>query len=650
MSSLGLLDLANQHFDVLTDPERHFLKSVRAGKEDRIESSPGTNTPATRRILRSEIIRWLCTNEQAKKLVDPFGIQIDFAEITALPDSGKESILNFSSLILNFPLVFKNCVLPPKILMQGMESTFLSFENSQVGSIEADVIRIKGDFYLRGGNFSSNGFVKFPGASIGGDLDCSGARFNNSPAPPLANQPLDPNNGIALDARGISVGGDVLLGKAVVKGRLLLEGANLQGDLDCTDAQFLNPYQHPLRESGLALEADHLSVKGSLSLKKSKDAPKGAFLAQGKIRLLAAHIGGQLVCSGAMFENPKDDRDDREQTGDVLSAEGIEVQGQVFLRTGFSANGKVHLEGATIGGHLFCKDASFTTLSLASASVSRGFVWKGITYSGTADLDFRNLSVVALEDDLASWPQNGTYSLDGFTYGHITDGCGPAENRITWIARQSPFAPQPYRQLAKVLRDDGDVSGARNVLYEMEKLRDEREMNNRRSQILLPQASFRVWLLKVWISLIRIWQWILRLTVGYGYYPQRALLCLLVLTLAGGFVYWLAYDLGMMRPTDILAYQSFQHEGYPPAHYQRFHAFVYSLANTFPVINIGKTESWQPDQDPSAPVPPGVFLYFLRRRLTYPALLTVFRYAQIFFGWILTTLGVAAITGLTHKE
>jgi Peptidase family S58 len=150
MSSLGLLDLANQHFYDLTDHERNFLKSVRAGKEDRIESSQNASAPAKRRILRCGIIRWLCTNEEAKKLVDPFGIQIDSAEITALPNSDKECIHNFSSLILPFPLVFKNCVLPSKVLMLGMESTFLSFENSRVGSIEADVLRIKGGLSVGG--------------------------------------------------------------------------------------------------------------------------------------------------------------------------------------------------------------------------------------------------------------------------------------------------------------------------------------------------------------------------------------------------------------------------------------------------------------------------------------------------------------------
>lgn len=628
MSSFGLLDLANQHFCDLTDPERQFLRSARDGKVDRAQSPPNTNTPAARRILRCEIIRWICTNEEAKKFVDPFGIQIDFAEITALPNSDKECVLNFSSLILPFPLVFNNCVLLPKVLMLGMEATFLSFENSQVSCIEADVIRIKGDFYLRG-TFSSNGIVKFPGASIGGDLDCNGAHFNNLPAPPQANRPSDPNNGIALNASGISVGGDVLFGKTVVNGRLLLEGANLQGDLDCTEAQLLNPYQHGLSQSGLALEGDHLYVKGSLSFKKSHDSPKGAFLAQGEIRLLAAHIGGQLVCSGAIVENPTHDQDDQGQTGDAFSAEGIDVNGQVFFRGGFSANGSVLLGGATIGGHLFCKDASFTTLNLASASVSRRFVWKDITYSGTPDLDFRNLSVVALEDDLASWPQNGKYALDGFTYGHVINGCGPARNRITWIARQTPFAPQPYRQLAKTLEDEGDEQGSRRVRFEMAKKRAQKEKG-----VLRNVANA-----------------ITYATVGYGYYPFVALLWLLALFGVGVFVYYSSFYSGLIAPTDKDAYASFTTTCRLPAQYERFHASLYSLENSLPVLKLGQADHWQPDplrETLSPSMRSG--LAPIKEPLISPRFLRCFRWSQICLGWFFGTMGLGAISGIVRRD
>jgi hypothetical protein len=102
MSSLGLLDLANQRFYDLTDPELHFLKSVRSGKKDGIESAT-----LPRRILRCEIIRWLCTNEEAKKLVDPFGIQIDFAELRRYPTTKRNASLISRASFFRFHLSSK---------------------------------------------------------------------------------------------------------------------------------------------------------------------------------------------------------------------------------------------------------------------------------------------------------------------------------------------------------------------------------------------------------------------------------------------------------------------------------------------------------------------------------------------------------------
>jgi len=43
-----------------------------------------------------------------------------------------------------------------------------------------------------------------------------------------------------------------------------------------------------------------------------------------------------------------------------------------------------------------------------------------------------------------------------------------AEARLKWLDRQPEFAPPPYRQLAKVLRELGDDDGAKCVLHELE--------------------------------------------------------------------------------------------------------------------------------------------------------------------------------------
>jgi len=67
--------------------------------------------------------------------------------------------------------------------------------------------------------------------------------------------------------------------------------------------------------------------------------------------------------------------------------------------------------------------------------------------------------------------------IDGFSYGAMggTFAFFPglkspidAPSRLRWLALQPGFHPQPYRQLAKVLRENGDEPGAKRVLIAAE--------------------------------------------------------------------------------------------------------------------------------------------------------------------------------------
>jgi hypothetical protein len=78
------------------------------------------------------------------------------------------------------------------------------------------------------------------------------------------------------------------------------------------------------------------------------------------------------------------------------------------------------------------------------------------------------------------------------------------------------FSRQPYTQFAQVLRNDGNDAGARRVLYEMENLRGQNEDHG-------------------WFAYLR--DLTFRLTVGYGFYPRRALEGLLLLVVVGFFLY-----------------------------------------------------------------------------------------------------------------
>ena len=68
----------------------------------------------------------------------------------------------------------------------------------------------------------------------------------------------------------------------------------------------------------------------------------------GAVRLVGAHIGGQLDCTGASLRN---------DSGPALNASSLQVDQDMFLRGGFTATGggdgvAVDLTGARVGGTL----------------------------------------------------------------------------------------------------------------------------------------------------------------------------------------------------------------------------------------------------------------------------------------------------------
>ena len=95
-------------------------------------------------------------------------------------------------------------------------------------------------------------------------------------------------------------------------------------------------------------------------------------------------------------------------------------------------------------------------------------VWNDVTMDGGAQLVLNGASVAVLVDQERSWPAAGNLVIDGFTYSNIGSAGVTASHdvhtRLKWIALQPGYSPQPYRQLAKVLREMGDEKGAVKVL------------------------------------------------------------------------------------------------------------------------------------------------------------------------------------------
>jgi hypothetical protein len=528
-----------------------------------------------------------------------------------------------------------------------------SFKNARGRALTADSIRIEGAFLLRKG-FCAEGQVLLRGAYIGRDLDCDGGVFKN-------------HAGGALTADRARVEGSVFLRKKVLaEGEVRLVGAHIGSNLECDDSTFKNPLavainaegvevggsvflrdgfeaqgevsmlaavvgdsldcQHGAfsAASGKALFADRARIRGSVFLNNN-------FSAVGEVKLLGAQIGGNLDCGDGKFKNAD---------GIAIYADNARVDGHVFLRGGFSAEGRVILFGAQIDGGMDCARGEFTSLELSTAGIKGIFRWIDVRSAERTRLDLKNASVGAIADEEASWPKMGNLSLDGFNYARIVKGPINAKTRLDWLNRADQFTLQPYQQLARALRETGDSQGAREVLFKMEERRRKTD-----------QKRHSYW---------RIWDWMLRWTIGYGQRSEWALLWLLGLTLFGSLLSGCAYLGGAVCPNEKEAYEAFERQGESTAYYPRFNALIYSFEHSFPLVDLGVKEHWMLKPGKPATVPElrwavfrtmrdATFRNYYLFRLCAPQLLRWWQWFQIVAGWVLATLFVAGLTGIVKS-
>ncbi len=315
-------------------------------------------------------------------------------------------------------------------------------------------------------------------------------------------------------------------------------------------------------------------------------------------------------------------------------------------------------------GDVNCEGARFSHLIAQKALLGGRLFLRGIVNSAAMTVDLKDTSTDVLLDDPESWPRPGNLNIDGFVYGRIARGPTDAETRLHWLALQADFTPQPYRQLAKVLRELGDDQGARRVLYKMENLRRWQQFRISRSRLQNGALSQRNRLIG-WTryGLAHAWGCMLKATIGYGFRLQRTLYWLIGLTVLGTLLFGLGYLRGSMAPAEREAYATFEKQGWPPHYYPAFNPFIYSLENSVPVLKLGQDSVWAPDPGPRDSERMGTVNFlpwkcvarasgrYLPAWVTPPPWsLRGFRWLQIVMGWMLATLFVAGVTGVVRRE
>jgi len=326
----------------------------------------------------------------------------------------------------------------------------------------------------------------------------TGCQFEHPAEPPL--------DGARLTCSVLRLNGARVIGHNDT-GAVNLFGAHITGPVGFEGADLRN-------DSGPALFADGLRVDQDMFMRGGFRAT-GSSDDDGIVRLLGAHVGGNLEFVGAHLRN---------DSGPALFADGRRVDQDMFMRGGFRATGSgdagaVRLLGARIGGNLDCtraklRNKSGSALNAGSLQVGQdlnltdGFTAAGGGKDVAVDLTGAQVRGAFRFDPKRLKHKVGPHqrlAVDGLTYPGLPKQILPQCWRVLLRDATPRYAAQPYQWLAAAFRALGDERQARETL-----------MRQRDDQLARTDTRRRE----------RLWGWITKVTLGYGYQPWRALLFL----------------------------------------------------------------------------------------------------------------------------
>jgi hypothetical protein len=347
---------------------------------------------------------------------------------------------------------------------------------------------------------------------------------------------------------------------------------------------------------GFALDLDGLVVGSNLSL-------SGTLCGRTGSRLERMKVGGNLEVRDGKCEG-------------YFRLTGTVVQGNLSIADSVFEM-EVLAQLVQVMGSLTISNTDLADFSLAGAKVGRDLSLGRVLrepprWSARAQLDLHNAEVGAISEPRFPlqrqhdpWPAR--LDLRGFVFSKVVAFGGFNEDRSerssadlqAWLARDKSGSTQPYLQLAKVLRDGGEVEKANDVLYAG------RELTRARAR----EEGMR-------------WRWLglslLKWTIGYGlgirYFRALA---------------WVAAFVAIGVAT--LHFDQILGNGLPPESTAWTWKVAASLDALLPIVSLDKTFS---DNIPS--------------NLTF--------YSKVVFwllgiaGWVLGAFLATALGGLTQKQ
>jgi hypothetical protein len=464
----------------------------------------------------------------------------------------------------------------------------------------------------------------------------------------------------SLNAKGLRIRGAYITGPVDVQGTttgydITFSQCTLDSDLNLVNADLRGLHLMGCQTKGIS--ADNAGFSGSVYL-------RGGCAIMGEVTLAGTRIGGDLQVCGVSITSP---------TQDAIFAPSLRVEGSIFLgnypyadgETTLNATGMLFFSSARVAHDFFVTNsevsvqdgmfegASFggteehgsdIALSLARAQVG-GILYLQNNQIQRGIVNLAGATVGRLTDEPRGPGANYPIRLDGFRYGDFsrhTDTSLTA--RLDWLERRpadTPFVAQPYEQLAYVLTRLGHRTDAQSVL-----MRKERYLRRENRNLVRGRTGRGV----RWGAMVTT-DWLIRITIGYGYRPGRALIFAVFLISALAVFYQRVWDEGDFAPNaaPILVSADWiaatrDHPDTPAAiwsapgaagqDYETFNSVAYAADLVIPLVSFGQETAWAPSTSRS---PWGQIGWWLR-------------WLAKIVGWIVTALGAAALTGIIRKE
>src|SRR5262245_12462420 len=252
-----LIDLARERFksDTLVNGEAftEFFQNAEEGAKTDLrtkDTDPSHLDPCNAdvwsngRIIRAEWIEWVCKNPKASSKV-PTGLELAYTRIVG--------DLNLAFSNIPFSLVFYRCAFNGQIVLNESTIQSLRLQSSCIEGLHATGLSVKQDLFFSDG-FQAKGTVWLRNSVITGSMMCDGAHFHRDPPLEDLKRPL-PH---ALNLNSARIGAGLSLKNCTALGVIVIDGAQIEGNLDCEGAKVdgrANDPAHPRRRGDNAIYA-----------------------------------------------------------------------------------------------------------------------------------------------------------------------------------------------------------------------------------------------------------------------------------------------------------------------------------------------------------------------------------------------------------